>query len=242
LAALCAAFARRAERKDRRFAGAVEGVRGRLCENLWSAAVLVCAEPIWGPMRDRALRWLHDMAIIARRMILLRAMQMNPPANTPPFIYTSERVLHCLRPREGSEAQLLAGSKDPAHWRVRFSPGAPFDSSWLKSGGPQQYERARKAKWALYYADDPRPLAEKFEVLLRVIEDPDYYAAKFAARLHRWKGRAQRLEKFVRAMSMKNAMQVFNEAQLEESAFEPAAGSSEMAQNMSPVFLRIEDS
>ncbi|MET0546032.1 MAG: hypothetical protein ABWZ40_06955 [Caulobacterales bacterium] len=184
------------------------------------------------------MRWLHDMRCVARRLVFIRALQFQkPPSPDEPMVMASSWETSGRRP---TEKPALPRMDDPTTWAVRFSVGSPYDARWLKSGTPKRRGERAGCKVHLINADDPRPIAEQFEAILRVIADVDLHAAQLAARMHRWRGRMLRLEKFLNAMC--GPAPVFDEAKLAEEHWQTVGAARTTASNMLPLYLRALES
>jgi hypothetical protein len=204
-------------------------------------AALIKGGAIWGTTRERALRWLHDMECVVRRLLLLRAALF--PA--PPLRAARPGRPHLARAREGDPEKLFGPAEDPALWRVCFRMPTPSEPLWVLGGfRPREdvYELGHrvtpKAAASLhsigYWADDPRPLAERFEALRRVIADHEHYAARLAQRLYGWRGRDERRQLFLYGLCA--PAPISNEAGLPDDDWTPVADAREIARALIPVF------
>jgi hypothetical protein len=158
--------------------------------------------------RAQFLPWLRAGEALMRRLLLIEASAY-PKPNTRPL----------LRPAR-KRAQRLLGFEDdkPETWRVRFrcfatsnssaacggggvrstSDGAPEGcaQSPASSGGAKKRLSRFERDWPTpkppkFYAT--RPLAERYEALLRVFNAPAPFAKRLAARLHALAHRAREL-------------------------------------------------
>jgi len=186
---------------------------------------------------------------VVRRLLLLRAALFPAPAPRPIAVAIRSGA---RRRREGDAAALFGPADDPAQWRVYFRMAAPPEPQWMQSGDlggfradEETYELGHRVENAQegggaslagigYWADDPRPLAERFEALLRIIDDADHYAARLAQRLHQWRGRTERRQIFLRGLCAKTP--VANEAGLQDEDWAHYGGAREMALALLPVF------
>jgi hypothetical protein len=215
-------------------------------ERFGAPAALIKGGAIYGKTRARILRWLHDMECVLRRLLLLRAALF--PAPAPRAIRV--RVQGAARRRKEGDAEALFGpSDDPAQWRVAFRMPAPPEPLWMSGGfraTEDAYELGHRVEHAPedgaaahladigYWADDPRPLAERFEALLRVIQDSDHYAARLAQRLHGWRGRLERRQIFLHGLCA--AAPIANEAGLSDAEWSAFAEARTMARALIAVF------
>ncbi len=221
----------------------------RFIASFGAPSKLATSGAVYGKMRERILRWLHDMECVVRRLLLLRAALF--PAPAPCARVPGVRGM-VRRRKEGDAETLFGPAEDSSQWRVYFRMAAPPEPQWIQSqnlGGFRAHEdvcelghRAGTAQGGGavslasigYWVDDPRPLAERFEALLRVIADPDHYAARLAQRLYLWRGRDERRQLFLYALS---AVAPFaNEAELSDEELEPYIEARPMARALLPVF------
>ena len=93
-------------------------------------AAMIKGGAIWGKTREKALRWLHDMECVVRRLLLLRAALYPAPALRPVRLSKPRK----LRLREGDAEKLFGPSADPALWRVTFRMPTPLEPSWMFGG------------------------------------------------------------------------------------------------------------
>lgn len=130
--------------------------------------------------------WLRSAEAMLRRLLLIEASAY-PKPNTRP-------LLHTRRPRT---KKLMTFSPDaPEAWRVRFRC---FSSDRRlpagRKGGRQDAGAPRKRlsredRWCAEYLGQPPkfrsawPLAERYEALIRVFNDPAPYARRLSKRLH----------------------------------------------------------
>jgi len=206
-------------------------------------AAMIKAGAIWGKTRERALRFLHDMECVVRRLLLLRAALYPAPALRP--VRPSKPRI--VRAREGDAEKLFGPSEDPALWRVNFRMPIPAEPHWMLGGFRahedsyelgHRVEAGEKAAGTLqsigYWADDPRPLAERFEALRRVIEDHEHYSARLAQRLYGWRGREERRQLFLHGLCA--ATPIANEAGLPDADWAIYGAARPLAQRLIPVF------
>ena len=204
-------------------------------------AALIKGGAIYGKTRERMLRWLHDMECVVRRLLLLRAALCPAPALRPVRPSKPRK----LRLREGDAEKLFGPSADPALWRVTFRMPVPAEPSWMFGGfraHEGQYDLGHRVEDSatpsslnsMYWVDDPRPLAERFEALRRVIEDPDHYAARLAQRLYGWRGRDERRQLFLYALCAEAP--ISNEAGLSDDEWQAFAEARPMARALIPAF------
>lgn len=126
--------------------------------------------------------WLRSAEALLRRLLLIEA-SAHPKPNTRPLLMPSRR----------RERRLMSFTPDaPQDWRVSFRVFATADRRLpagipasqraqagdtrntecrLEAGGPQRFYSA----W---------PLAERYEALIRVFNDPTAYARRLARNLH----------------------------------------------------------
>ena len=199
----------------------------RFVEAFGDPAAMIQGGAIYGKTRERMLRWLHDMECVLRRLLLLRAALF--PAPAPRAGVASHRAKSVQRRREGDAESLFGPAEDPALWRVSFRMPTPPEPLWMLGGfraHEDAYELGHRVEAAPsggaadlaaigYWADDPRPLAERFEALRRVIADHDHYAARLAQRLYAWRGRAERRQLFLNGLCATTP--IANEAGLDSS-------------------------
>ena len=204
-------------------------------------AAMIKGGAIWGKTREKALRWLHDMECVVRRLLLLRAALYPAPALRPVRLSKPRK----LRLREGDAEKLFGPSNDPALWRVTFRMPIPAEPFWMFGGfraHEDQYDLGHRVEdsakperpYTLIWVDDPRPLAERFEALRRVIEDADHYAARLAQRLYGWRGRDERRQLFLYDLSAEAPFA--NEAGLSDEEIQPFAAARPMARALIPGF------
>ncbi len=205
-------------------------------------SALIKGGDIWGETRKRVLRWLHEMECVAKRLLLLRAAQFPPPesfGSPQPLHQHSHDDAHPspLRPKKPSLEDLYGLPEDSADWNVRFVIAPPPGARW-NCVARRRTQRGRAAAPSLqnlaYYADCPRPLAERFEALLRVLDDPDSYAERLALRLYRWRGRAGRRHDLLLSLCAKTS--IANEAGLEDSAWDLFGKARAVACALAPMF------
>ena len=225
-------------RPDRAIAGMLAVLRvmvERFIAAFGAPAALAAGGAVYGKTRERVLRFLHDMECVVRRLLLLRAALFPAPparASAPPRQYGARRI------KEGDAQSLFGPGDDPALWRVSFRMATPPEPQWIMSaslGGfrahEDQYDLGHRTEGganadanrgcALIWVDDPRPLAERFEALRRIIDDPDHYAARLAQRLYAWRGRDERRQLFLYALGA--AAPFANEAGLSDAELQPYA-------------------
>ncbi len=205
-------------------------------------AAMIKGGAIWGKTREKALRWLHDMECVVRRMLLLRAA-LYPAPNLRPVRPSRSRF---VRAREGDAEKLFGPSEDPALWRVSFRMPTPPEPLWMLGGfraHEDVYDLGHKVDGAgaaaqsgpsHYWVDDPRPLAERFEALHRVIEDHEHYAARLAQRLYGWRGRDERRQLFLYGLCAEAP--ISNEAGLSDEEWQAFSDARPMARALIPAF------
>ena len=234
-------------RPDRAIAGMLAVLRvmvERFIAAFGAPAALAAGGAVYGKTRERVLRFLHDMECVVRRLLLLRAALFPAPparASAPPRQYGARRI------KEGDAQSLFGPGDDPALWRVSFRMATPPEPQWMFGGfraHEDQYDLGHRTEGgantdanrgcALIWVDDPRPLAERFEALRRIIDDPDHYAARLAQRLYAWRGRDERRQLFLYALGAKAPFA--NEAGLSDEELQPYAEARPMAQALIPVF------
>ena len=204
-------------------------------------AAMIKGGAIWGKTRERALRWLHDMECVVRRLLLLKAA-LYPAPHLRSVRPSKSRK---LRLREGDAEKLFGPSNDPALWRVTFRMPVPAEPSWMFGGfraHEDQYDLGHRVEdsakperpYTLIWVDDPRPLAERFEALRRVIEDHEHYAARLAQRLYGRRGRDERRQLFLYALCAEAP--ISNEAGLSDDDWQAFAEARPMARALIPAF------
>ncbi|MDZ4689828.1 hypothetical protein [Terricaulis sp.] len=107
------------------------------------------------------LKWLRAGEALLRRLLLLEAAYYPPQPPRKP-----------RAPHKRARVRMNFASDEPEKWRVSFR----CFGDWRRSaprGGQRRTLRFRSA-W---------PLAERYEALLRVFNDPTGYARRLAARL-----------------------------------------------------------
>lgn len=146
--------------------------------------------------------WLRAGEAMMRRLLLIEASAY-PKPNTRP-------LLHERRTRV---RKLMTFSPDaPEAWRVSFrnfsspvyggsgsreardvggsvTPSVACGDTSPASGGGKKQRRSREERWCAEHRPRPKfrsawPLAERYEALLRVFNDPTAYARRLARRLH----------------------------------------------------------
>jgi hypothetical protein len=191
----------------------------------------------YGEPRQRILRWLNDMECVARRLLLLRATRFAPRPPEPTSEPRDDNSGPASAPREVADA-FRGPNDDPETWRVDLRIDPPRDPVFAFEIPARPRAAPRRARPVLIYADCPRPLALRFEAILRVLDDPDGYAARLAHRLHRWRCRPARRQDFLRRLS--RPAQIVNEAGLAESHWDFFAGARTLMLEMAPVFGYFE--
>jgi hypothetical protein len=130
--------------------------------------------------------WLRSAEAMLRRLLLIEASAY-PKPNTRP-------LLHTRRPRT---KKLMTFSPDaPEAWRVRFrcfsSPAlrqAQGSRELAQSSGLSLSKATRRERRTEYIGQPVKfrsawPLAERYEALIRVFNDPAPYARRLSKRLH----------------------------------------------------------
>ena len=141
------------------------------------------------PPRDLLLSWVRCGEAMMRRLLLIEAAAY-PKPNTPPRLW----------PKRARVRRLIGFDDDkPETWRVSLRCFAALNSSPAR-GGSGSSRRSRQAKadetkggvdaCAQWFTAKPAkfysswPLAERYEALLRVFNDPAPFARRLAKRLH----------------------------------------------------------
>jgi len=124
------------------------------------------------------LKWIRAGEALIRRLLLIEAASY-PKPNTRP-------LLHIKRPRK---RRVMGFDHDkPEEWRVSFRCFAV--------SCPRQRSRTRPVRtnpYGLPSFHSAWPLAERYEALIRVFNDPAPYARRLAAKLHATSHRAREL-------------------------------------------------
>lgn len=131
--------------------------------------------------------WLRSAEAMLRRLLVIEASAIAKP-NTRPL----------LKPRRTRQPKLMHfWPEHPEKWRVSFRvmdrrrPRRPTPAP--AGEAPAVHKRrkrlSREERWCSEYWPKPKfrsawPLAERYEALLRVFNDPAPYARRLAARLH----------------------------------------------------------
>jgi hypothetical protein len=153
---------------------------------LFGAPETVAAKhTLTGKAHAHMASWLRSAEAMLRRLLLIEASAY-PKPNTRP-------LLHTRRPRT---PKLITFSPDaPEAWRVRFRC---FSSDRRLPAGTQEGRQnagaprkrlSREERWCLEHQPQPKfrsawPLAERYEALIRVFNDPAPYARRLSKRLH----------------------------------------------------------
>jgi hypothetical protein len=109
------------------------------------------------------LKWLRAGEALLRRLLLLEA------AHYPPQPPRKPRAQH-----KRARVRMSFASDEPEKWRVSFR-------CFMDRRRPAGLRRSRKAAPKRFRS--AWPLAERYEALLRVFNDPTGYARRLAARL-----------------------------------------------------------
>ena len=130
--------------------------------------------------------WLRAGEAMMRRLLLIEAAAHAKP-NTRPL----------LRARRKRTRKLMTFTPDaPEKWRVSFRTfhlpprrGGSVERSETKGDAPKRPRLSREERWCAEHRPKPKfrsawPLAERYEALLRVFNDPSAYARRLARRLH----------------------------------------------------------
>jgi len=161
---------------------------------LFGAPETVAAKhTLTGKAHAHMASWLRSAEAVLRRLLLIEASAY-PKPNTRP-------LLHPRRPRT---KKLMTFSPDaPEAWRVSFrcfaSPAlrqAQGSRELAQSSGlslskaTRQKRLSREERWCAEHLAPPVtfrsawPLAERYEALIRVFNDPAAYARRLSKRLH----------------------------------------------------------
>jgi hypothetical protein len=128
--------------------------------------------------------WLRCAEAMLRRLLLIEASAYDKP-NTRPLL---------TPPRQRMRKLMSFTAEEPEKWRVSFRclsldrrlpAGKP--SCRQDAGGPSKRisrEDRCSANWKPVKFRSAWPLAERFEALIRVFNDPAPYARRLARRLH----------------------------------------------------------
>ena len=113
------------------------------------------------------LSWLQAGEVLMRRLLLLEAIAHGPPP------HTRERA---SRQRKGEPTLYTFAPANPEAWRVSF-----------RCLVETQRRRAHKRRAGKRVVDGyfARPLAERFEALLRVFNEPAPFARRLARRMQK---------------------------------------------------------
>lgn len=140
--------------------------------------------------------WLRAGEAMMRRLLLIEAAAYAKP-NTRPLLRA---------PRKRKRKLMHFTAEAPEQWRVSFrcmDRRCPRRHALAKAGeAPAVHKRSgrlsREERWCSEYWPKPKfrsawPLAERYESLLRVFNDPAAYARRLARRLHATPHRAREL-------------------------------------------------
>ncbi len=129
--------------------------------------------------------WLRCAEALMRRLLLIEASAY-PKPNTRPL----------LRPARVRTRKLMSFTAEaPEKWRVSFrcfSPpvhGGSVSAQGAMTKGAKRKRISREERWCAENFKPVRfpsswPLAERYEALIRVFNDPSAYARRLARRLH----------------------------------------------------------
>lgn len=141
-----------------------------------------------GAQRALLLPWLQAGEVLMRRLLLLEASAY-PKPNTRPLL---------ARIRAKRAKRLVGFDHDkPETWRVSLRCFASLNSSPARGGSGSRQSRETKGGVKRLSRFDPNwrapkpakfysawPLAERYEALIRVFNNPAPFAKRLAARLH----------------------------------------------------------
>jgi len=172
---------------------AAQAVLGVLHMLFGAPETVAAKHTLTGKAHAHMASWLRSAEAMLRRLLLIEASAY-PKPNTRP-------LLHTRRPRT---KKLMTFSPDaPEAWRVSFrcfsSPAlrqAQGSRELAQSSGlslskaTRQKRLSREERWCAEQLAPPVtfrsawPLAERYEALIRVFNDPAPYARRLSARLH----------------------------------------------------------
>lgn len=143
-----------------------------------------------GAQRALMLPWLRAGEALMRRLLLIEAAAY-PKPNTRPLL---------TRPRKRVRKLVGFDHDKPETWRVSFQCFARLNSSPACGGGVGAQRRPRLSRYERLWPE-PKPtkfysawpLAERYEALIRVFNNPAPFAKRLAARLHALPHRAAEL-------------------------------------------------
>lgn len=132
--------------------------------------------------------WLRCGEAMMRRLLLIEAAAFAKP-NTRPLL---------REPRKRTRKLMGFSPDKPEEWRVSFRcmerprPRVPDNGAFSRARTPALHRRrrlTREERWCSDHWPRPKfrsawPLAERYEALLRVFNDPIAYARRLARRLH----------------------------------------------------------
>lgn len=127
--------------------------------------------------------WLRCAEAMLRRLLLIEASAF-PKPNTRP-------LLHEKRKRTRREMSFTAGN--PEAWRVSFRCFASMQRQRPRRRKPapavrkiqlDRRDRWHQDRWTRPTFASAWPLAERYEAILRVFNNPEPYARRLARRLH----------------------------------------------------------
>jgi hypothetical protein len=137
--------------------------------------------------------WLRAGEAMMRRLLLIEAAAHAKP-NTRPLLRA---------PRKRTRKLMTFTPDAPEKWRVSFRAfhlpprrGGSVERSETKGDAPKRVRLSREERWCSEYWPKPRfrsawPLAERYEALLRVFNDPAAYARRLSRQLHATPHRAR---------------------------------------------------
>jgi hypothetical protein len=131
-------------------------------------------------MRMQILQWLAPAEALARRLILLEALNL-PASNQPAPFVPKGRLANAYADRPAAELPA-----DVSEWRVRFHVWSPNTPPRKAKISAQQAVRSHPIQY------NAIPLARRVEALRRVYDQRALYARRLAQRLHHAPARARK--------------------------------------------------